>query len=486
MAETACRIYAGPMEWLVAHDYYTAREILQRGVAAIYLVAFISTMNQFRALAGEHGLLPVPRLLDAAGARGPSLFSHIGYSDRKLVAVCAAGLVISSLLVAGLPQAGPPWLVLVAFLVLWGLYMSIVNVGQVFYGFGWEMLLLEAGFTVGLLGSRQVPPPVPILLLVAWLVFRVEFGAGMIKWRGDPAWRNLTAMYFHHQTQPMPGPFSRVAHLAPNWWHRCEAAGNHAAQLAIPFLLFAPQPFATVAAGIIMATQLWLVLTGNFAWLNWLTIVLACARISDPVLWQLFGRSPQESGPQTATPIWWTTLVLAATLLLVVLSLPALRNLFSSRQRMNASFNRWQLGNAYGAFGSVTRVRIEIVIEGTEDPSPNSAAWHEYGFKGKPGDVSSRPRQFAPYHLRLDWMMWFLPLGSIHQPWFHTLLERLLQADARTLALLGRDPFSGRTPRFIRVLTYHYRFATAAEHRDTGDHWVREGRLLVIGPVARS
>src|SRR5690606_16953937 len=126
--------------------------------------------------------LPVPKLLAGPGARRPSLFSRIGYSDRKLVAVCAAGIGISAVLVAGLPQAGPPWLPLAAFLALWGLYMSIVSVGQVFYGFGWEMLLLEAGFTVGLLGSRQVPPPLTILLLVAWLVFRLEFGAGMIKW----------------------------------------------------------------------------------------------------------------------------------------------------------------------------------------------------------------------------------------------------------------------------------------------------------------
>lgn len=473
------------MEWLAAYDYGMAREILQRGVALIYLIAFISTLNQFPALAGEHGLLPVPRLLAGAGARRPSMFSRIGYSDRKLVAVCAAGIGISAVLVAGLPQAGPPWLPLAAFLALWGLYMSIVNVGQVFYGFGWEMLLLEAGFTVGLLGSRQVPPPLTILLLVAWLVFRLEFGAGMIKWRRDPAWRNLTAMYYHHQTQPMPGPLSRRAHLAPKWWHRIEAAGNHGAQLLVPFLLFAPQPIASVAAGVIIATQLWLVLTGNFAWLNWLTIVLATCRISDPALRWILPWPPPEAGVPAGAPIWWTVLVLAATLLLVVLSIPALRNLLTPAQLMNAAFNRWQLGNAYGAFGTVTRERIEVVIEGTEDEAAGGATWLEYGFKGKPGDPARRPRQFAPYHLRLDWMMWFLPLGSIHQRWFYTLLARLLEADARTLALLRHDPFSGRKPRFIRVLTYRYRFATPAQHRSTGDLWVRDRRRLVIGPVER-
>lgn len=472
------------MEWLSANDYGMAREILQRGVALIYLVAFISTLNQFRALAGEHGLLPVPRLMGGPGARGPSLFSRIGYSDSKLASVCAAGIAISTVLVAGIPQMGPPWLPLAGFLALWALYLSIVNVGQVFYGFGWEMLLLEAGFTVGLLGSRQVPPPQSVLLLIAWLVFRLEFGAGMIKWRGDPAWRNLTAMYYHHQTQPLPGPFSRRAHLAPAWWHRCEAAANHVAQLAIPFLLFAPQPFASMAAGVVIGTQLWLVATGNFAWLNWLTIVLAFCRISDPVLRQLIPGLPHQEGQPAETPIWWIVVVLSGTLLLAVLSIPALRNLFSSGQLMNTAFNRWQLGNAYGAFGSVTRQRIEVIIEGTEDQTPETATWLEYGFKGKPGDVSKRPRQFAPYHLRLDWMMWFLPLGSINQRWFRALLFRLLEADARTLALLGHDPFAGRRPRFIRVLTYRYSFATTAQRRGTGAYWVRDERQLVFGPIA--
>ena len=106
------------MEWLAANDYVAAREILQRGVALVYLIAFISTLNQFRALAGERGLLPVPELLAGRGPRGPTLFSRIGYSDNKLVAVCAAGIVMSAMLLAGLPQAGPPWLVLAAFLAV--------------------------------------------------------------------------------------------------------------------------------------------------------------------------------------------------------------------------------------------------------------------------------------------------------------------------------------------------------------------------------
>ena len=174
--------------------------------------------------------------------------------------------------------------------------------------------------------------------------------------------------------------------------------------------------------------------------------------------------------------------------LLVVAGIPALRNLFSRRQLMNASFNRWQLGNAYGAFGSITRERIEVVIEGApEQGSPGGdEGWSEYEFHGKPGDPRRRPRQFAPYHLRLDWMMWFLPLGSVHQRWFHALLAKLMEADPATLRLLRVDPFQGRPPARIRVLTYRYRFATSAEYRTEGLYWIRSDRRLAIGPVERT
>ena len=269
--------------WFDAPEYEFARQVLQRSTATLYFVAFLSSLNQFPALLGERGLLPVPAYLEGFNRLGrPSLFRW-RYSDRLLRTVCWSGMAIAATLVAGLPQLGPPWVPLIAFLALWLLYMSIVNVGQTFYGFGWEMLLLEAGFTVAFLGSDQTPPPRTILILLVWLVFRLEFGAGLIKIRGGREWRDLTALYYHHETQPMPGPLSRQAHLLPKAWHRVEVLGNHFAQLVVPFFLFAPQPLASAAAGIIIFTQLWLVASGNFAWLNWMAIILAFAAVSDPV-----------------------------------------------------------------------------------------------------------------------------------------------------------------------------------------------------------
>lgn len=479
------------MDGFAAVDFELARQVLQRGTAALYLIAFVSSLNQFRPLLGERGLLPAPDLLAWAASSDrarrmlrPTVFRWIRYTDRRLVALCVAGILIAALLVAGVPQLGPPWLPMLCFLAIWFGYMSIVSLGQTFYGFGWEMLLLEMGFLAAFLGSNDQPPPTAIIVLCWWLVFRLEFGAGMIKIRGGSEWRDLTAMTYHHETQPMPGPLSRQAHLLPRWFHKAEVIGNHVAQLGVPWLLFAPalgllvpdaipQAIGAGAAIVVILTQLWLVATGNFAWLNWSAIVLAASAIAFP--W-----APAESAEQ---PAWWIIVTSVVAVGYAALSWPAARNLASRRQLMNASFNRWNLGNTYGAFGTVTRVRLEVVVEATEDADPHTARWVEYEFKGKPGDPRRLPPQVAPYHLRLDWLMWFLALGRI-EDWFETFLVRLLEADRPTLRLLRRDPFDGRRPRWIRATMYRYRFATREEHRRDGARWVREERYRLVRPMA--
>lgn len=491
------------MDGFAAVDFEFARQVLQRGIAALYLVAFLSTLNQFRPLLGERGLLPAPELLEWAKSSPragrmlrPTLFRHVRYSDHRLVALCVGGMVVSSLVVAGIPQLGPSWLPMLAFLLLWLAYMSVVSIGQTFYSFGWEMLLLEAGFLAAFLGSDSQPPPVVVIVLFWWLLFRLEFGAGMIKIRGGREWRDLTALAYHHETQPMPGPLSRQAHLLPRWFHKGEVVGNHFAQLVVPWFLFAPilglwipgpvpAFVGAAAAAIVIGTQLWLVVTGNFAWLNWATIVLGFSAIGLPGLGSPHAAAiDHPPAVVDGLPLYWLIVTTAVGVLYVILSWPALRNLFAHRQLMNASFNRWQLANAYGAFGTVTKQRIEIIVEGTADEDPEAATWREYRFKGKPGDLRRIPRQFAPYHLRLDWLMWFLPLGHSLDDWFTAFLVRLLEADGPTLRLLHADPFDGAAPRWVRAASYRYRFTTRAEFRETRTRWHRDGRREVFGPVA--
>ena len=89
-------------------------------------------------------------------------------------------------------------------------------------------------------------------------------------------------MDWHHETQPMPNPLSWFFHHLPRPVHRIEVVGNFVAQLVLPFGLFLPQPFASVAAVLMIGTQLYLVVSGNYAWLNWVTIVILAAAIDDP------------------------------------------------------------------------------------------------------------------------------------------------------------------------------------------------------------
>jgi hypothetical protein len=381
---------------------------------------------------------------------------------------------------------GPAWpavLPMAVWALLWALYLSIVNVGQTFYSFGWESLLLETGFLAIFLGPAGTTPPFTLIVLLRWLLFRVEFGAGMIKMRGDRCWRDLTCLYYHHETQPMPNPLSWYFHHLPRSLHRVEVLGNHFAQLVVPWFLFFPQPIASVAGLVIVLTQGWLVISGNFAWLNVVTMTLAIASFDDAALGRVLAFVPRQL---TEAPAWHVGIVLAVTALIVVLSYRPARNLVSRRQLMNYSFDPLHIVGTYGAFGSITKERYEVVIEGTEDAviTPQTR-WLEYEFKGKPGDVRRRPPQFAPYHLRLDWLMWFAALSSpMYQEWFVPLVGKLLEADRPTLGLLARDPFQGRRPRFVRALYYLYRFTTPREHRETGAWWSRKLVGEYVQPLA--
>ncbi|MFF0128892.1 lipase maturation factor family protein [Streptomyces mirabilis] len=454
------------MQWFVAPDYWLSRLVFQRALAVVYLVAFLGAALQFRALIGERGMLPVPRFLARVAFRdAPSVF-HLRYSDRLFAAWAWAGCAVSVALIAGLDQQLPLWGAMALWLMPWAMYLSIVNVGQTWYAFGWESLLLEVGFLAVFLGNDEVAPPVVVLFLLRWVLFRVEFGAGLIKMRGDSCWRKLTCLDYHHETQPMPGPLSWFFHHLPKPFHRAEVAANHFTQLVVPVLLFTPQPIATAAASLMVLTQLWLVLSGNFSWLNWTTIVLALSAIEFPTI------PPHVAGP----PLWYEIVVLAVAAGLVALSYRPARNLISRRQVMNRSFDPLHLVNTYGAFGSVSRVRHEVVVEGTADPVPREdSEWKEYEFKGKPGDPRHWPRQYAPYHLRLDWLMWFAALSPAYAAsWFTGLVERLLENDRDTLRLLRRCPFPADVPpRYVRARLYRYRYTTWHELRETGACWHR-------------
>lgn len=458
------------MDWMTAPGYDLARLLLQRGVALVYVLAFASVLYEWRPLLGSGGLTPATAVTERTSWRQtPSLF-HWRYSDRLAQVGGWVGLVLAGAMLLGLADVAPTVVVVPVWLVLYVLYLSYVNVGRVWYGFGWESLLCEAGVLVALLGGPDVAVTWPALLLVRWLLFRVEVGAGLIKLRGDPCWRDLTCLDYHHETQPLPGPLSRRFHHLPTWVHRVETGANHVVQVVVPFALFLPQPFAGGAAVLIILTQSWLLVSGNFAWLNLLTIVLALSVLPDA--W--FGKVvPGLPGGVAPAPMWWVVPVLAATAWFLWASRIPLRNLLSSNQRMNARHNPFHLAGSYGAFGSITRERFELVWEGTRD----GELWQHYEFRAKPTDPHRRPPQVAPFHLRLDWLLWFAamrPRPGPRERWATALVDRLLQADPQVRRLLRHDPFGDEPPVAVRVRRERYQFTAAAEHRDDGRVWRTE------------
>lgn len=483
--------------------YWLTRFWFLRGLGLVYLVAFLVAVFQLVPLIGEHGLLPVGQFLDRVAAahdgRGggfielPTVF-WIDHSDTSLMAVSIAGAVLAAALLLGFSHP-------LQLLALWFSYMSIDHVGQRWYAFGWESQLLETGFLAIFLcpwrSWRPFPPtsPAPIVLIVLlrWLIVRIMLGAGLIKLRGDACWSDLTCLQYHFETQPIPHPLSWVAHQLPDFVLRVGVAFNHFVELVVPLFAFGPRRARHVAGVLMIAFQVTLILSGNLAFLNWLTILPCIACFDDGLLRRITPRrwrphlAPEalhaRPGPVHRVLAW----VLAAAV--AYLSLPVVANLLSGkRQSMNRSYDRLHIVNTYGAFGSVGRERFELVIEGTADPDPRHARWKPYAFECKPGDPERRPCLITPYHRRLDWLIWFAGLeaeatGALRrEDWVFHLLYKLLRGDEAVLSLMGPNPFPDRPPRHVRVLFYRYAFTRPGDGEP--GWWKRERLGELVRPVS--
>jgi hypothetical protein len=478
--------------------YVFTRFAVLRLLGLVYFVAFYSAVRQLGPLIGPRGLLPADVLLwgevATAGSRAaafwqsPTIFLWTGASEAALAAVCWVGTLLSLAVLAGVTNAAVQ-------LALWALYFSLVQVGQIFYGYGWEFQLLETGFLAIFLcplGSlapfpKTAPPPVVIWLL-RWLVFRVMLGAGLIKLRGDPCWRDLTCLVYHYETQPVPSPLSYLFNALPRSVHQGGVIVNHLVELGVPWFAFGPRRVRHVAGVLLVAFQVVLILSGNLSFLNWLTIVPALACFDDSALGRLFPTATRARAlavAEQAVPgllARRVSYVLAAVV--AVLSVEPVLNLFSPGQAMNASFGRLHLVNTYGAFGSVGRERFEVILEGTSDEVVDDrTVWREYELPCKPGDVRRRPCLITPYHYRLDWQMWFAAFtGPERQPWLIHLVYELLRGDREVKSLLAGDPFPDRPPRWIRAERYRYRFTRPGD--GSGAWWERTRTAPYLRPFS--
>ncbi|HEY2124728.1 MAG TPA: lipase maturation factor family protein [Chthoniobacterales bacterium] len=460
------------------NSYSLTRFVILRLLGFVYAVAFLAAAQQLVPLIGEHGLTPATHFLHslqaALGSRAagmtqvPTLF-WLGISDRALVLAAWVGFGLSLVVLGGYANA-------VILTILWAIYMSIVHVGQIWYGYGWEIQLLETGFLAiflcPLLDARpfpRSPPPLLVLWLFRWLGFRIMLGAGLIKLRGDPCWRDLTCLCYHYETQPIPNPLSLYLHFAPRWFHQIETAWNHFTELIVPWFSFGPRHARHVAGVLLVSFQVFLILSGNLSFLNWLTIIPFLACFDDTwlrrILPQALVRRAEMAAEKSERSRVHEGLAVCLIILVAYLSIAPVLNLASGRQAMNTSFNPLDLVNTYGAFGTVGRERDEIIFEGTSDMRiTGDTQWKEYEFKAKPGDPNRRPAVIAPYQPRIDWQIWFAAMASpADYPWTLHFVWKLLQNDPPTLSLLANNPFPDAPPHYIRARLYRYQFAPPGE-----------------------
>jgi hypothetical protein len=449
-----------------------------RLLALVYATAFASLLLQVRGLVGAQGILPAGEFLDwvrdRTGAERYFLLPTLCWlnaGDATLVALCLAGLVLAFLLFL---RVAPRLLLL----LLWISYLSLANIGQVFLGYQWDALLLETGFLAILFApagwrpraGEDPGPPRAVLWLVRFLLIRLMLSSGLVKLlSGDPTWWSLSALRYHYWTQPLPTPLAWYAHHLPGWFQTLSAALMFAVELPAPLLALGPPKVRHPAAWALLALQLLIALTGNYAFFNLLTAALILT---------LFD-APAASGPPKARPAMIAACALfytlGATELLATLGLRAVPPPVRWLQQAVAPFS---LVNRYGLFAVMTTSRPEIVIEGSAD----GVRWEAYPFRFKPGDPLARPRFAAPHQPRLDWQMWFAALGTCEEnPWLERTMVRLLEGSPAVLGLFAGNPFPGGPPAQVRAVVYDYRFSAPGEP----GWWHREPRGLYCPELSR-
>ncbi len=490
-------------------SFHVARWSFLRALGVVYLVAFASLWMQVLGLLGSRGILPAAQLMGGVrayfDARGVGLqryyllptLSWLTTSDASLVAECAAGTVLSLLLIVDVAPA-------LCALLLWALYLSLVTVGRDFLAFQWDSLLLEAGLLAVFFAPWRWRPrwiddrPASRLVrgLILWLLFRLMFESGCIKLlSGDPSWRNLTALTVHYQTQPLPTWIGWYAHQLPLWFQKLSCLVVFVVEIGVPFLIAAPRRPRLVAAGALVALQGLIALTGNYTFFNWLTVALCLLLVDDAaVRWLLPARLRARVDAAALAPpparrppgVRDAARILAA--IVVVVSLVPVADMFGIASwwmappaALDSALSPLRSINGYGLFAVMTTTRREIAVQGSND----GTTWQTYAFKYKPGNVDRRPAFVAPYQPRLDWQMWFAALGTApDNPWFSNFCVRLLQGSPDVLALLASNPFPDAPPRYVRAISYDYRFTTAAERHATGAWWVRTPAPDYLPPTA--
>jgi len=453
-----------------------------------FLVAFVSIGTQILGLVGSDGILPLAHSLETLAARygpnrylaAPTLF-WLDHSDTALMGACIVGAVASAMVVL---KRLTRTMLIVAFV----LHLSLWVAMPVFGDIQPDALILE----VALLGIFLTAGSRIVVWLFRWLVFRFMLLSGLVKLlTQDPSWPHLRALDFHYETQPLPTPLAWYAHQLPEWLQQLSVLTMFGIELVLPLLIFMPRRLRFVAAGGFLVLQIAISLTGNYYFLNLLTIFLCLFLLDDQALAALVParlvKRVSYRLPRPGRLATGAAGVLAVVVVLINLAFTWGRvehqPLRGPLAEVVATASRFGVTNFYGFFGVINTVRREIVIEGSAD----GRHWKPYEFRYKPGDVHSCPRWSIPHQPRLDWTMWFTAAEPPERnPWLGDLLHKLLQGSGPVLALLGSNPFPDGPPTWVRASLYRYRFTTPAERANTGACWEREPLGIYVPPMRLS
>ena len=483
---------------LAPSSYRLPRWLFLRLLGVIYLIAFLSLGSQILGLVGTNGILPAQNFLQLVkqnlGSEAYRIYPTLAWissSDAFLTLLCWAGVASSLLLIIDIAP-------LVALVVSWVLYLSLFVAGQTFLSFQWDLLLLETGFLAIFLApgyiiprrSVQRPPSTVVVWLFRLLLFRLMFFSGFVKLAsGDTSWHNLTTLTFHYETQPLPTPLAWYAHQLPEWIHVSSCATMFVIELLIPFFIFMPRRFRMISYWAITMFMVFIIITGNYTFFNFLTISICVFLLDDRALSRVLPRAIFQRGDVSISFSRVRRITLtAAAVVIIFLNGFQFARLFWRRTdlpRWIESPAQWlspfSLVNHYGLFAVMTKPRYEIVVEGSTD----GTAWLEYEFKYKPGDVKRSLPWVAPHQPRLDWQMWFAALGNYRNNyWLVNFCVRLLQGSLGVLGLIDKNPFPDNPPRYVRAVLYEYHFTDLRTRKETDALWKRELKETYLTPIS--
>lgn len=461
-------------------SYTIIAALFPRLLGLIYFFAFGALLFQIKGLIGSNGILPVTEYLNLVRVHYPKKYFRIlptlfwfDSSDRALFGVVIAGTALSILLMLGV---FPPLLLILLYI----LYLSIVSAGQDFLSFGWEGFFLEITINAFFL-SLASPPNLMVWISINILLFRFHLQAGAVKLQSrDKNWRNLTAIAYHYQSQPIPNMIAWYAHKLPMWFHKFSTLFMFIVELVMSFGVFGNETMRIWVFGGFFSLQFMIWATGNFSYLNHLTVAFSTLLIGNSYLTPFFAIPQNIPPPDMLIDMVCT----AAGTALTILQIMRLWQHFVP----NPLFGFWlsflspfHIANQYGIFAVMTTTRNEIVFEGSDD----GIKWAEYHFFYKPSEVKRRPRRISPYQPRIDWQTWFLPLGHYrYDAWLGNFVFHLLKGTPEVLALIRTNPFPDSPPQYVRTVMYEYEFSSAKEKKAQGCWWRRKWIGVFTRPVS--